>query len=107
MDNADAILKVCGDIDRLESDADFVFACIGELFREVDAKQIPAEGGYQLLESIIDRAEDVANVIEGTCWRTRERGAGKARPEGRAPSDRGRPSSGATGNAERTEAESA
>jgi len=68
MDNADAILGICGDIDRLESEADFVFrSALAKLFREEsDAKQIlRLKEVYQLLESITDKAEDVANVIEG------------------------------------------
>ncbi|NDP42665.1 MAG: DUF47 domain-containing protein [Aromatoleum sp.] len=68
MDNADAILKICGDIDRLESEADYVFrSALARLFREEsDAKQIlKLKEVYQLLESITDKCEDVANVIEG------------------------------------------
>jgi hypothetical protein len=68
MDNSDAILRICGDIDRLESEADFVFrSALAKLFREEsDAKQIlKLKEVYQLLESITDKAEDVANVIEG------------------------------------------
>jgi predicted phosphate transport protein (TIGR00153 family) len=68
MEHADAILKICGDIDRLESEADFVFrSALAKLFREEsDAKQIlKLKEVYQLLESITDKAEDVANVIEG------------------------------------------
>jgi predicted phosphate transport protein (TIGR00153 family) len=68
MDNADAILKLCGDIDRLESEADFVFrSALAKLFREEsDVKQIiKLKEVYQLLESITDKCEDVANVIEG------------------------------------------
>ena len=68
MDNADAIMKICGEIDRLESEADFVFrSALAKLFREEsDAKQIlKLKEVYQLLESIPDAAEDVANVIEG------------------------------------------
>jgi hypothetical protein len=68
MDNADAILRLCGDIDRLESEADFVFrSALAKLFREEqDAKQIlKLKEVYQLLESITDKCEDVANVIEG------------------------------------------
>src|SRR4030095_1739833 len=42
MDNADAILKICGDIDRLESEADFVFrSALAKLFREEpDVRQL-------------------------------------------------------------------
>jgi uncharacterized protein Yka (UPF0111/DUF47 family) len=68
MEHADAILKLCGDIDRLESEADFVFrSALAKLFREeADAKQIlKLKEVYQLLESITDKCEDVANVIEG------------------------------------------
>ena len=68
MENADAILKICGDIDRLESEADFVFrSALAKLFREEpDVRQlIKLKEVYQLLESITDKCEDVANVIEG------------------------------------------
>jgi len=68
MENADAILKICGEIDRLESEADFVFrSALAKLFREEpDVKQIiKLKEVYQLLESITDKCEDVANVIEG------------------------------------------
>jgi predicted phosphate transport protein (TIGR00153 family) len=68
MENADSILKICGDIDRLESEADFVFRSgLAKLFREEsDAREIlKLKEVYQLLESITDKAEDVANVIEG------------------------------------------
>jgi predicted phosphate transport protein (TIGR00153 family) len=68
MDNAQEILALCGDIDRLESEADFVFrSALAKLFREEsDAKQIlKLKEVYQLLESITDKCEDVANVIEG------------------------------------------
>ena len=68
MDNADAILRLCGDIDRLEGEAEFVFrSALARLFREEeDVKQIiKLKEVYQLLESITDKCEDVANVIEG------------------------------------------
>ena len=68
MENADAILKICGEIDRLESEADWVFrSALAKLFREeADVKQIiKLKEVYQLLESITDKCEDVANVIEG------------------------------------------
>ena len=68
MDNADAILKICAEIDRLESDADRVFrAGLAKLFRaEPDVREvIKLKEIYQLLESITDKCEDVANVIEG------------------------------------------
>ena len=68
MKNADAILRICGEIDRLESDADRVFrAGLAKLFREeADVREvIKMKEIYQLLESITDKCEDVANVIEG------------------------------------------
>lgn len=68
MTNADAILRLCGEIDRLESEADFVFrSAVAKLFREEpDVKQIiKLKEVYQLLEGVTDKAEDVANIIEG------------------------------------------
>ena len=64
----DAILKTCEEIDRLESDADRVMrAAMSKLFRdEADVKQlIKLRSIYELLETITDRCEDVANIIEG------------------------------------------
>jgi hypothetical protein len=64
----DAIMKICEEIDRLESDADRVMrAALQKLFRdENDVKQIlKLRVIYDLLESITDRCEDVANVVEG------------------------------------------
>jgi predicted phosphate transport protein (TIGR00153 family) len=68
MDNADAILRLCAEIDRLESDADQVMhGAMAKLFREepdaiviIKLKEI-----YQLLELVTDKCEDVANLIEG------------------------------------------
>ena len=63
-----AILKSCEEIDRLESDADRVMrGAMSKLFREEnDLKQVmKLRVIYVLLESITDRCEDVANVIEG------------------------------------------
>ena len=64
----EAILKCCEEIDRLESDADRVLrAAMSKLFRdEPDVKQlIKLRTIYELLETISDRCEDVANIIEG------------------------------------------
>jgi predicted phosphate transport protein (TIGR00153 family) len=64
----EAILKTCEEIDRLESDADRVMrAAMSKLFRdEADVKQlIKLRTIYELLETITDRCEDVANIIEG------------------------------------------
>ena len=64
----EAILKCCEEIDRLESDADRVMrAAMSKLFRdEPDVKQlIKLRTIYELLETVTDRCEDVANIIEG------------------------------------------
>ena len=64
----DAILKLCEEIDRLESDADRVMrSALSKLFREEnDVKQVmKLRVIYDLLETITDRCEDVANVVEG------------------------------------------
>jgi len=64
----EAIMKVCEEIDRLESDADRVMrSAISRLFREEsDVKQlIKLRSIYELLELITDRCEDVANIVEG------------------------------------------
>ena len=65
---SDAILKVCEEIDRLESDADRVMrSALSKLFREEnDLKQVmKLRVVYDLLETITDRCEDVANIVEG------------------------------------------
>ena len=65
---SDAILRHCQEIDRLESDADRVMrAAMSKLFREEnDLKQLmKLRVVYDLLETITDRCEDVANIIEG------------------------------------------
>jgi predicted phosphate transport protein (TIGR00153 family) len=64
----EAILKCCEEIDRLESDADRVLrGAMSKLFRdEPDVKNlIKMRTVYELLETISDRCEDVANIIEG------------------------------------------
>ncbi len=68
MDNAQAILKTCEEIDRLESDADHVMrSAISRLFRdEPEVRQvIKLKAIYELLEIVTDRCEDVANIVEG------------------------------------------
>ena len=67
-DTAEAALKTCEEIDRLESDADRVMrSAMSKLFREEpDVREvIKLKAIYQLLETITDRCEDVANLIEG------------------------------------------
>ena len=68
MENATKIRATCRDIDKLESEADHVMrAAMAKLFRdEPDLKQlIKLKNIYELLESVTDRCEDVANIIEG------------------------------------------
>jgi predicted phosphate transport protein (TIGR00153 family) len=67
-DVAQSALKTCEEIDRLESDADRVMrGAMSKLFREEnDLKQVmKLRVIYDLLESITDRCEDVANIVEG------------------------------------------
>ncbi len=68
MHNAPEILALCADIDRLESDADHVMrAAMSKLFREEpDVRNlIKLKAVYEILESVTDRCEDVANILEG------------------------------------------
>ena len=65
---AEATLKTCEEIDQLESDADRVMrAAMSKLFREEpDVREvIKLKAIYELLETITDKCEDVANQIEG------------------------------------------
>src|ERR1041384_1446801 len=65
---AEAALKTCEEIDQLESDADRVMrSAMSKLFREEpDVREvIKLKAIYELLETITDRCEDVANVVEG------------------------------------------
>jgi uncharacterized protein len=68
LDDSARILKLCNEIDSLESQADTVMrTAISKLFREEsDVRQlIKLETVYQLLEAATDQCEDVANIIEG------------------------------------------
>jgi predicted phosphate transport protein (TIGR00153 family) len=65
---AAAALKTCEEIDQLESDADHVMrSAMSRLFREEpDVREIiKLKAIYELLETITDKCEDVAKVIEG------------------------------------------
>ena len=67
-DTAVAALKTCEEIDKLESDADRVMrSAMSKLFREEpDVREvIKLKAIYELLETITDKCEDVANVVEG------------------------------------------
>lgn len=68
MEHAQTILKVCREIDELENDADHVMrAAISRLFREeTEVREIiKLQMLYELLESVTDRCNDVANITEG------------------------------------------
>jgi uncharacterized protein Yka (UPF0111/DUF47 family) len=68
MDNSRQIVAICEEIDRLESDADHVMrAAMSKLFRdEPDVRNlIKMKAIYEILETVTDRCEDVANIIEG------------------------------------------
>jgi uncharacterized protein len=65
---AQAALKTCEEIDKLESEADRVMrSAMSKLFREEpDVREvIKLKAIYELLETITDKCEDVANVVEG------------------------------------------
>ncbi|HJV67613.1 DUF47 domain-containing protein [Ideonella sp.] len=65
---SEAAIKTCEEIDRLESDADRVMrSAMSRLFREEENTRelIKLKAIYEHLESISDRCEDVANLIEG------------------------------------------
>ncbi len=65
---AESAIKTCEEIDQLESDADRVMrSAMSKLFREeTDVRElIKLKAIYEHLESISDRCEDVANMIEG------------------------------------------
>lgn len=68
MDNSRQILETCAEIDRLEADADHVMrAAMSKLFRdEPDVRNlIKFKAIYEILETVTDRCEDVANIIQG------------------------------------------
>ena len=68
VETAEAAIKTCEEIDKLESDADRVMrSAMSKLFREeTDVRElIKLKSIYEQLESISDRCEDVANLIEG------------------------------------------
>jgi len=68
MKNSDAIMKLCSEIDRLETDADQVLrAALAKLFRhEPDTRElVKLKEIYEYLETVTDRCEDVANIIQG------------------------------------------
>ena len=67
MAEAPAMLEICLEIDKLESEADKVMrGAISRLFREeTDVRQvIKLKAVYEALETATDKCQDVANVIE-------------------------------------------
>ena len=61
-------MEICNEIDKIESQADHVMRdAMGKLFRnEPDVRQlIKLRTIYEILEAVTDRAEDVANIVEG------------------------------------------
>jgi predicted phosphate transport protein (TIGR00153 family) len=67
-DSLRGVMSLCEEIDRLESEADHVMrAAMAKLFRdEPDVRQlIKLRAIYEIMESVTDRCEDVANIIEG------------------------------------------
>ncbi|MGY8525243.1 DUF47 domain-containing protein [Paracidovorax citrulli] len=68
MGNASTILQTAQQIDQLESEADRLMrSAISKLFRdETDVKRlIKMKAIFEQLETITDKCEDVANIIEG------------------------------------------
>ena len=67
MDNAPAILKLCHEIDELESEADrSLRTAMSKIFREEpDVREVvKLKEIYELLESVTDRCKDVAGTVE-------------------------------------------
>lgn len=68
MKNTKEVIAACVEVNRLENEADHVLrAAMAKLFREEqDVRQlIKMKEIYELLETVTDRCEDVANVVEG------------------------------------------
>lgn len=64
----DEVVRLCVEINRLENEADHVLrAAMAKLFKEEqDVRElIKLKEIYELLETVTDRCEDVANIIEG------------------------------------------
>lgn len=68
MNNSPKILIICQEINYFESDADSVMrAAMSKLFRDEPNVRIliKLKAIYEILETVTDRCEDVANIIEG------------------------------------------
>ena len=68
-ETAKTILRACEDIDQIESNADREMrAAMSQLFRQkgLDVRElIKHKAIYEMLETVTDKCEDVANHIEG------------------------------------------
>ena len=65
---ADAILKACIEVNRLENEGDEILRnALAGLFREAKDPLLVLKWKevYEALENATDRCEDVANIIEG------------------------------------------
>lgn len=65
--NGSDLLKICVEINKLENQADHILrTAVAQLFREENDLKllIKLKEIYELLETVTDRCEDVANVIE-------------------------------------------
>jgi uncharacterized protein len=72
METPQATLKLCAEVDQLESQADHVMrAAMSRLFREEpDSHQlVKLKAVYELLETLTDRCKDVSNSIEALVLR--------------------------------------
>ncbi|HAZ12922.1 MAG: phosphate transport regulator [Bdellovibrionales bacterium GWA2_49_15] len=66
--NPEEIIKYCVEVNRLENEADHILrSAMAKLFREEpDVRRlIMFKELYEMLETMTDRCEDVANIIEG------------------------------------------
>ncbi len=66
--NPEEIIKYCVEVNRLENEADHILrSAMAKLFRdEPDVRRlIMLKELYEMLETMTDRCEDVANIIEG------------------------------------------
>ncbi|MBI2519802.1 MAG: DUF47 domain-containing protein [Bdellovibrio sp.] len=66
--NPEEIIKYCVEVNRLENEADHILrSAMAKLFKdEPDVRRlIMLKELYEMLETMTDRCEDVANIIEG------------------------------------------
>ncbi|MFM8315674.1 MAG: DUF47 domain-containing protein, partial [Deltaproteobacteria bacterium] len=66
--NPEEIKKLCVEINRLENEGDHILrAAVAKLFREENDMKtlIKLKEVYEILETVTDLCEDVANIIDG------------------------------------------